>query len=82
MRIGCIMNRSEASSQRAVEKTGAGKPVGCLEEMQPAEFWLIGTNDDQVEHVARAMASLRDSRWKGRWFFTWPAVSAWRCWNL
>jgi len=54
--IGCIMNRSEASSQRAVEKTGAGKPVRCLEEMQPAEFWLIGTNDDQVQHVARAMA--------------------------
>jgi predicted short-subunit dehydrogenase-like oxidoreductase (DUF2520 family) len=57
VRIGCIMNRSEASSQRAAEKIGAGKPVRCLEEMQPAEFWLIGTNDDHIERVSRAMAA-------------------------
>ncbi len=55
--IACIMNRSEASTRRAVEKTGAGRAVGCLDEMQPADFWLIGTNDDQIESVARELAA-------------------------
>jgi len=51
------MNRSLSSSRQAVEKIGAGRPVGVLDEMDPAEFWLIGTSDDQVESVALALAS-------------------------
>jgi predicted short-subunit dehydrogenase-like oxidoreductase (DUF2520 family) len=51
------MNRSESSSRQAVEKIGAGRPVGFLDDMDPAEFWLIGASDDQVESVANALAS-------------------------
>jgi len=56
--IGHVMNRSEASSRRAVEKIGAGTAVNCLEDMEQADYWLIGTNDDQVLTVARALANL------------------------
>jgi len=54
--IGFVMNRSETSSRLAVEKIGDGKPVVSLEKMGPAEFWLIGSSDDQVQFVARAMS--------------------------
>jgi predicted short-subunit dehydrogenase-like oxidoreductase (DUF2520 family) len=55
--IGNIMNRSEPSSQKAVEKIGAGTPVKYLDDMGRADYWLIGTSDDQVLTVARQMAS-------------------------
>jgi len=58
VRIGSVLNRSELSSRQAVEKIGAGTPVRNLQEMTQADFWLIGTNDDQVLTVARAMAGL------------------------
>lgn len=54
--IACVLNRSEASSQKAVEQIGMGRPVMGLDEMEPADFWLIGTGDDQVESVAVELA--------------------------
>jgi predicted short-subunit dehydrogenase-like oxidoreductase (DUF2520 family) len=54
-RIGSVLNRSEASSREAINRLGAGKAATCLADMGPADIWLIGTNDDQVETVARAM---------------------------
>jgi predicted short-subunit dehydrogenase-like oxidoreductase (DUF2520 family) len=56
--IGSVMNRSEVSSRQAVEKIGAGTPVKNLQQMEQADYWLIGTNDDQVLAVAEAMVSL------------------------
>lgn len=57
VRIGSVMNRSEASSRRAIDRIGAGKAASSLTEMVPADIWLIGTNDDQVERVAMALQS-------------------------
>jgi predicted short-subunit dehydrogenase-like oxidoreductase (DUF2520 family) len=56
--IGCILNRGETSTQSAVDKLGVGTPVRSLSEMEPADFWLIGANDDQVAAVARSMSAL------------------------
>ena len=54
--IGDIMNRSEASSQEAVRKIGAGHAVKTVAEMRPADFWLIGSGDGQITNIARILA--------------------------
>ena len=66
--IGDVMNRSEARSLEAVRSIGAGTAMSCLEQMEPADFWLIGTNDDQVEVVAQALAA-RNSVLRGSLVF-------------
>ena len=55
--IGCILNRSRASSQKAVERIGAGRAAAAITDMDPANAWLIGTSDDQVSNVAQALHS-------------------------
>ena len=57
--IGDVSNRSEASSRQAVDSIGAGNAVSTIADMESADFWLIGTNDDQVAGVARSMAETR-----------------------
>lgn len=56
--IGCILNRSEASSGAAAQQIGQGKAVSDLGAMGPADFWLIGTNDDAISDIAQALAPL------------------------
>lgn len=55
LRLGEVLNRDPVSAQRAVDELGAGVAVASLDEMQPADFWLIGTGDDQVADVASAL---------------------------
>jgi predicted short-subunit dehydrogenase-like oxidoreductase (DUF2520 family) len=57
--IGDVSNRSETSSGQAVHKIGAGRAVNNIADMEPADFWLIGTNDDQVAGVAHSIAESR-----------------------
>ena len=57
--IGDVFNRSKVSSQRAVHQVGAGNAVNNIAEMEAAEFWLIGTNDDQLAGVSQLMAQTR-----------------------
>ena len=57
--IGDVSNRSEASSRQAVYSIGAGKAVNDIAEMESADFWLIGTNDDQIAGVAHSIAETR-----------------------
>jgi len=57
--IGDVSNRSEASSRQAVDSIGAGNAASNIAEMESADFWLIGTSDDQVAGVARSMAETR-----------------------
>jgi predicted short-subunit dehydrogenase-like oxidoreductase (DUF2520 family) len=56
LRVSCIMNRSEASTRAAIDRIGDGRAVSDLADMEPADIWLIGTGDDQIESVARAMS--------------------------
>lgn len=60
VQIGCIMNRYESSTQRAVEKLGAGRAVTRIADMAPADYWLIGTSDHQIDKAAAALARERD----------------------
>ncbi|RPH96876.1 MAG: DUF2520 domain-containing protein [Lysobacterales bacterium] len=57
-RLGDVLNRSPGSAQGAVAAIGAGTPVARLDEMRPADCWLIGTGDDQI---AAAALALRDT---------------------
>jgi predicted short-subunit dehydrogenase-like oxidoreductase (DUF2520 family) len=59
LEIGDVINRSEASTREAVRKIGAGNGVKSISEMEAADFWLIGTSDDQIPGVAHAMAQSR-----------------------
>ena len=54
--IGDVMNRTEASSREAVRKIGSGHVAGSISDMRPADYWLIGSNDDQIIHVANRLA--------------------------
>ena len=54
--IGGVINRSEVSTRKAVQKMGGGNAVKNLADMEPAEFWLIGASDDQIPGVVQAMA--------------------------
>jgi len=56
--IGCVLNRSPGSSIEAVARLGAGRSVGSLKDMQPADVWVIGTGDHQIASVAESMAAL------------------------
>lgn len=55
--IGELMNRSEGSTARAVRGLGAGRPARSVAAMQPADYWLIGTGDNQIGRVATELAA-------------------------
>jgi predicted short-subunit dehydrogenase-like oxidoreductase (DUF2520 family) len=60
VRLAAVLNRSRASSERAVTNIGAGFAVERMGDMPPADFWLIGSGDDQIQAVAQALANARD----------------------
>ena len=62
LRLGEVLNRDPLSARRAVAELGAGVAVASLDAMQPADFWLIGTGDDQVAGVASALAESGPAR--------------------
>jgi predicted short-subunit dehydrogenase-like oxidoreductase (DUF2520 family) len=55
--IGDILNSSWQSSQLAAAKVGAGRAVESIAEMAPADFWLIGANDDQIKKLAATLSA-------------------------
>ena len=56
--IGDVLNRQEVSTREAVRKTGAGNAVMGIEEMKPADFWLIGTHDSQIADIVQSIAGV------------------------
>ena len=56
--IGGVVNRSLASGQQAVDAIGRGVAVETMAELEPAEYWLIGTTDQQIEPVAAQLADI------------------------
>ena len=63
--IGGVCNRSLQSSRKAVEVLGAGTAVASLDQFEAADFWLIGTSDEQIAPTAvkicKARAGLESS---------------------
>lgn len=47
-RVGGVLNRSPRSTGRAVAELGAGDALEAASDFRPADFWLIGTSDDQI----------------------------------
>lgn len=55
--IGDILNRSEESGSAAARFVGAGRAVGGIAEMGPAEVFLISTPDEHIVESCRALAA-------------------------
>ena len=60
LQLAAVLNRSRASSERAVKHIGGGFAVDRIADMPSADCWLIGSGDDQVLTVAHALAAARD----------------------
>ncbi|WP_151634970.1 Rossmann-like and DUF2520 domain-containing protein [Noviherbaspirillum aerium] len=54
--LGTIMNRSSESGLRAVAFMGSGHAAASVGELRPADAWLIGTADDDIEITCNALA--------------------------
>ena len=63
--IGGVYNRSLQSSRMAVDALGAGRALASLDQFQAADYWLIGTSDEQIapaaEQISQAWPDLRES---------------------
>jgi predicted short-subunit dehydrogenase-like oxidoreductase (DUF2520 family) len=57
--IGGVCNRSLHSSRKAVEALGAGTAVASLDQFEAADFWLIGTSDEQIAPTAVNIGKMR-----------------------
>jgi predicted short-subunit dehydrogenase-like oxidoreductase (DUF2520 family) len=55
--IGDVLNRSLASGRDAAAFIGAGRPVASLQEMRPADIFVIAASDDSLERCAEALAA-------------------------
>ena len=54
--VGDILTRSYEHSADAAAFIGAGRPANGLDEVRPAQVWLLGVPDDAVAEVARSIA--------------------------
>ncbi len=57
-RVGDVVTRGAATAAAAVGFIGAGTARVGLDELEPAECWLIGVNDDAIAPIARRLAAL------------------------
>lgn len=51
-----VLTTSAASAVAAVDFIGAGRAVASLDQMRPAEYWLIAVPDRQIAASAQALA--------------------------
>jgi predicted short-subunit dehydrogenase-like oxidoreductase (DUF2520 family) len=54
--IGQLLNRHLESASHAVRFIGQGEAVATMNQLKPADLWLIATPDDKIETVSRALA--------------------------
>ncbi|MFN4349230.1 MAG: Rossmann-like and DUF2520 domain-containing protein [Hylemonella sp.] len=52
-----VLTTSPASAQAAVDFIGAGRPLTILNDMRPADVWLIAVPDRQIAASAQALAA-------------------------
>lgn len=55
--IGDILNRTPASALQAAEFIGAGRDVASIEEMQPADVWMIAVGDDSIRSCCERLVA-------------------------
>lgn len=51
-----VLTRSPGSAREAVVRIGAGQAVASLDELPPADLWLLAVPDQQIATVAQALA--------------------------
>ena len=54
--VGDVLDGTPEGAREAVAFIGAGRAVGSLEEMRPAEVWMITTPDRKIAECAQALA--------------------------
>lgn len=54
--IGDVLARSEQGAQDAAAFIGAGRPVHGIEQLQPAQAWMLAVPDDQIAPVCAALS--------------------------
>lgn len=57
-----VLTRSTASAQKAVDFMGMGRAVLHLQDLRPADLWLLAVPDGQIAPVAAALALRNDLR--------------------
>ncbi len=55
--IADILNRSQASSQRAADFIGAGRAVDAFDQLMPAAVFLLAVPDDQIAMCSKQLAA-------------------------
>lgn len=55
-RLGCVLNRSLASAERAVRFVGAGRAIENYDQLEPAGVVMISTSDEAIESCCRRLA--------------------------
>lgn len=55
--IGDILNTSPASGKHAAEFIGAGRAIEQMEELQPANIFMIGASDDRIAECCEALSN-------------------------
>lgn len=56
-KIGQVLNRSHHSAAQATGFMHGGVPIAGLDELQPADVWLIGTPDDDIAAACESLAA-------------------------
>ncbi len=54
-RVGCVLNRSLESGQRAVDFVGGGRAVDDYPSLEPAELVMISASDEAIEPCCRRL---------------------------
>lgn len=57
LQVQDVLTTSPASAQAAVDFIGAGRPLANLNDMRPADVWLIAVPDRQIAASAQALAA-------------------------
>lgn len=56
LQVQDVLTTSPASARAAVDFIGAGRPLAALNDMRPADYWLIAVPDRQIAASAQALA--------------------------
>ncbi len=70
-----LLTRSTASAEQALAFIGSGRAVGQIQDMRPADLWLLAVPDGQIAPVAAALAG-RDVLPPAKVFHASGALSA------
>jgi predicted short-subunit dehydrogenase-like oxidoreductase (DUF2520 family) len=57
VRVQDVLTRSQASAEQALAFMGAGRAVCQIQDLRPADLWLLAVPDGQIAPIAAALAA-------------------------